>query len=147
MISNFLVKYRLLFLVAFLLTYCFLITVMSSIYQPYYMKINHLDKLFHFGVYALLSVILFSFFVYQDKISLLKTYPVLCAFLFATSFGIMNELLQIFIPYRTFNKLDIIANMLGALSAILTIKFGTSIIKILKLDKDSFVNLIRSFIS
>ncbi len=147
MINNFLVKYRLFFLVVLLLAYCFLITVMSSIYQPYYIKINHLDKLFHFSAYALLSGILFSFFVYQDKISFLKTYPVLCTFLFATSFGIMNELLQIFIPYRTFNKLDIIANMLGVLVAILTMKFWISVIKIPRLEKDSFVNLIRSFIS
>jgi|GEM_PF-3839389 len=107
---------------------------MSSISQPYYLKLNSLDKFFHFGAYALLSVILYFVLVNQDKVSLLKIYPVFFTFLFATSFGILNELHQLFIPYRTFNKLDIFANTLGTFAAVMTIKFGTLILKFVKIN-------------
>jgi VanZ family protein len=38
-------------------------------------------------------------------------------------FGILNEFYQIFIPGRTLNILDVIANMVGSLIVVLLIQF------------------------
>ena len=75
----------------------------------------HLDKLGHFLAYALLSFLLFK-----------RTGTKKHAFLIAGTFGLAIEVIQYFIPYRSFDVLDITVNFLGA---------GTLYLKKLPRDK------------
>ncbi|MFI5236666.1 MAG: VanZ family protein [Ignavibacteriales bacterium] len=53
--------------------------------------------------------------------------------LLAFLFGFLNELHQLFIVSRTFNKFDLLANVMGTIMVILVIKFTTKFIRALKI--------------
>jgi len=74
------------------------------------------------GAYGLLSFILYFFLIIQNKIQLLKKYPATFTLLLATAFGLANEFHQIFIPTRTFNKFDLLANLIGIVLTLGVIK-------------------------
>lgn len=61
------------------------------------------DKITHFLMYFLLSFFLQKEYSRNDK-----------TFIFAVSYGILMEIIQFFIPYRSFEFFDILANSLGA---------------------------------
>jgi len=86
-------------------------------------KSSQIDKLYHMGAYGLLSFILYFFLIIQNKIQLLKKYPATFTLLLATAFGLANEFHQIFIPTRTFNKFDLLANLIGIVLTLGVIKF------------------------
>lgn len=95
-------------------------------------KSNSPDKFYHFGAYGLLSFILYFTLFFQNKILIFKRYTAVFTLLFASLFGVLNELNQIFIPGRSANMLDMIANFLGSLLTILIIKFSLKILKSFK---------------
>ena len=93
--------------------YMFLILIMSLIPGKSLESIEILsqDKILHFIEYSILVVLGFKAF------SDLKNSVFLVIF-FGTSFGCLNELMQIFIPGRTSSLYDSLANLLG-------VSFGT----------------------
>ncbi len=73
-----------------------------------------IDKIVHFGMYAILSGLCLMAF---------KNWANAKIFLFCLSFGILMEILQFaFFPGRYFEWSDIIANALGALVGMILIK-------------------------
>ena len=69
-------------------------------------SIPYLDKLIHFLAFFILSVgTLYAFRVTQ----------IFQCILFIVCYGIFIEVIQYFIPYRSFEILDIIADIIGAL--------------------------------
>jgi len=76
--------------------------------------IPFLDKIIHGLIYALLS------FVSSNALHL-KNHPKarFLGFSYAFSFGIFMEVLQFFIPYRSFDTADIFANLLGSALGVL----------------------------
>jgi len=88
-----------------------------------------MDKLYHIAAYGLLSFILYFFLIFQNRVQFLKKFPATFTLILATTFGFMNELHQIFIPTRTFNKYDIFANLIGIVVSIVVIKFFLAVNK------------------
>ena len=73
-----------------------------------------IDKIGHFGMYAIMSIISFKAFVNWANAKI---------FLFCFTFGILMEILQYaFFPGRYFEWSDIMANALGALVGITLIR-------------------------
>lgn len=73
-----------------------------------------IDKIGHFGMYAVMSIISLKAFVNWANAKI---------FLFCLSFGILMEILQFaFFPGRYFEWSDIMANALGALAGITLIR-------------------------
>ena len=72
------------------------------------------DKILHFIEFFILSLILFLAF----KASGAK-YPYVLAILIAISLGILTELIQIYVPGRSFSIYDIIADILGAVTILI----------------------------
>lgn len=73
--------------------------------------INYYGQILHFSVYACLSLLLFAslkFDVERRKASSL-------AFIIAFLYGLLLELLQHFLPYRSASVIDASINGLGAL--------------------------------
>ena len=79
-------------------------------------NLTHIDKLFHFGTYAMLTFLWFAGFRYSLKKE--KTQAIFYATLFSILFGIVIEVLQhTLTTYRSMDVFDVIANTLGALLA------------------------------
>jgi VanZ family protein len=109
-----------------------ILIIFTSIPSDPAIKSNSPDKLYHFGAYGLLSFILYFALYFQNKMLSFKKYPALFTLLFAFLFGLLNELSQLFIPSRTFNKFDLLANFLGSCLTVIIIKFSIKSIRKLK---------------
>lgn len=78
-----------------------------------------LDKLIHASVYGLLTIFWsFGLFRQQDFI-LLRNNALLVATIITFSYSILLEAVQAALPYRSFEVLDVIANLLGIVFAYL----------------------------
>jgi len=131
-VYKFLVKYRLHILFTILCFYSIVLVVLSSLPQSTEIKSSGVDKYYHLGAYGLLSFIVYFTLTFQDRISLFKRYSASFTLLLTFIFGVLNELHQLFIPSRTFNKFDLLANILGSLLMIIVIKFSLKIISLVK---------------
>lgn len=89
----------------------FYLSVMSTGGQP---PFPHFDVLAHFMMYFGLAV----FLSWSLKASVLMTSRgvILLAFIMATFYGLMNEIIQIYIPERGFEYKDLLANAAGAIA-------------------------------
>lgn len=90
------------------------------------------DKFIHFGFFSLLSYIIYFALSYQDKLWFLKKHRTVITILFALLIGALIEIIQLYMPTRTSNIFDEIANLCGALFTILIIKYSPNKIKELK---------------
>ena len=88
--------------------YMFLILIMSLIPGKSLVSIEILsmDKILHFIEYSILGILGFKAFSNVKNLVLLVIF-------FGTSFGCLNEVIQIFIPCRTPRLYDSLANLLG----------------------------------
>ena len=125
-------KYYLYIIYTVLLIYSITLIVLSSLPLSSSPKSVYFDKIQHFGAYALLTFILYLALKFQNRILLLKNNPALFAALIAFSFGFMMEIQQLLLTSRTFNKYDLLANMIGSILMILIIKFGIKIFKVIR---------------
>ena len=109
---------RKLFLIA--ITYTIFVYVISlvKVQVPVKISIRNLDKVVHFGIYFIFTLIWFGFFSGLDlKKNILK--EVLKASLLAFFVGISIELLQEFLRKSRFGDVyDVLANSLGILMAV-----------------------------
>lgn len=94
--------------------YCALIFIQSSRPAPEIIPaITHLDKLLHAGAYALLSALFFRAYRttrYRDR----TNYIVIFSILSAGLYGISDELHQHFVPYRSADIQDALADIAGS---------------------------------
>ena len=81
------------------------------------------DKIEHFGAYGLLGVLLYSTLYFQKKYRILKEFPATFTLLFASLYGMVDELHQFFVPGRNADILDWTADFTGALVAVIITKF------------------------
>ena len=129
---NYINKYRVFLIYITLIIYVSIIIFLSVLPDRWLGKLTNIDKLFHFAAYGLLSFILFFALVFQNKIDLFKKYPSTFTLIFTTLFGILNELFQIFVPSRSANPLDILANFLGSIIMVVLLKYNLNNLRQLK---------------
>jgi VanZ family protein len=77
----------------------------------------HEDKVIHFTLYFLMSLC-----VYEACRKSKFVKPFLAAFIYSAAVGTVLECSQIFIPYRSFELGDILANMIGAFIGVVIVK-------------------------
>jgi VanZ family protein len=97
------------------LVWLFLIYFISS--HPSIADINspftHFDKLVHMGVYGILYLLLYWNLTYAPK-SLWGRHPVFFSLLLTILYGLSDEIHQIYIPMRTADFADFLADSAGA---------------------------------
>lgn len=76
------------------------------------------DKLLHFGAYGLLSIFLYLQLFFQTKYNLLKNYPALFTVTIASIYGLLDEIHQMYVPGRSAEFLDWLADFSGSLLAV-----------------------------
>jgi VanZ family protein len=91
---------------------CFLVVLfLSTLPGTKVQFISTSDKLVHFAAFFVLSILLL--FAYKF------TKPFFMTSLLMAVFGIVIEVLQIYVPYRTFDVYDFLADMLGVMTALI----------------------------
>lgn len=74
-----------------------------------------LDKLVHIGLFFVMCWLGSRAFYYQSRYGWLKRSPLLGAFIFTILYGILDEVHQIYVPGRTSDVNDVLADVTGAL--------------------------------
>jgi VanZ family protein len=80
------------------------------------------DKILHFGVYGLLVILCYISLTHQSKLALFSKSPYLWAVIITSIYGLTDEIHQYFVPNRSCEFQDWIADFIGALIGILLIK-------------------------
>ncbi len=100
------------------------IFIESSFPGNYYPEIDITlaDKYVHFIIYFGLCLLFFYSLKNQTKFVKLYEYPLVFALLFTSLFGVTDELHQYFVPGRSCDILDWVADTIGALMCVIFIK-------------------------
>jgi len=94
--------------------YCLLIFLQSSRPSPRIMPVwPFMDKVLHFAAFALLGALFLRAF-YTTRIRHHLILIVTLSILFSALFGISDEIHQSFVPYRTADAMDVLADTLGS---------------------------------
>lgn len=81
-----------------------------------------LDKVAHFSIFFILCWFSRRAFDFQESIRWLKKQALLWAFIFSCIYGYFDEFHQRFVPGRTYDYYDMLADAIGALSFVLLFK-------------------------
>ena len=98
-----------------ILIYCLLIFAQSSYPSPESVPDwPYLDKLLHIAAYAFMGALFFRAFRTLRIKNQLKLVMIL-SILFASLYGISDELHQYFVPFRNADLMDVLADILGSI--------------------------------
>lgn len=105
-----------------LVVYWVIILVLTSLPSTEFVPVLRLgDKFEHFIAYMGLGSILFFALHFQKRFPKLKKYIFISSLSICYLYGIFDEIHQIFIPGRSFDWFDVIANYLGSFIGIFLI--------------------------
>jgi VanZ family protein len=96
---------------------------------------NVSDKIEHFGAYGLLSVFLYLNLYFQNRFELLKKFPATFTVLIASIYGMVDEIHQMYVPGRSAEFLDWLADFSGSLVAVLITRYLIGRIKEIEIEK------------
>lgn len=119
-----------------LFIYWLILFTLTSLPLDRAININVGDKIEHFGAYGLLSFLLYLTLYFQKKSSLLSTFPATFTIVFASFYGMIDELHQLFVPGRYADVLDWVADFSGSLLAVLITQYLLKKIKEIEIDKN-----------
>lgn len=80
------------------------------------------DKIKHFGAYFVLAFLLNCALKIQNKYPKMSENSIVFTFIITFSYGLFDEIHQIFIPGRYFDWWDLIADVFGSIIGILLVK-------------------------
>ena len=82
------------------------------------------DKVVHFGVFAILIVLLALGFIKQYRFNIFRSKAITIAFSISIPYGIFLEMIQgLWLDDRYFDVYDVIANAIGCILGIIIFKF------------------------
>lgn len=119
-----------------LIIYWCILFILTSLPSGIAISTDVSDKINHFGAYGLLSVLLYSCMHFQEKYKLFKNYPATFTLFFASIYGLLDEIHQMFVPGRSAEFLDWIANFLGSVTAVLITSYIIKILRQSELEKN-----------
>lgn len=89
-----------------------IVTLVSGV-KSSNIELNIIDKLIHAILFGGLSLLMVIGFIKQNEFKDLKFYAEKHTFIFCFCYGILIEIIQYLLPYRTFSWLDVLANTCG----------------------------------
>lgn len=120
-----------------LFLYWIILFILTSLPSGMAITTDVSDKINHFGAYGLLSVFLYSTLYFQNKFSILKKYPALFTVVIASVYGALDEIHQMYVPGRSAEFLDWIADFTGSIVAVLITRYLLEYIKKLEFEKSN----------
>ena len=120
-----------------LIVYWLILFVLTSLPSKSAITIGVSDKIEHFGAYGILASVLYVNLYFQKKFKKLNKYPGTFTLIFASLYGVMDELHQLFVPGRTADILDWTADFLGVMLGILITRVLIEKLKQMELKKSN----------
>lgn len=120
---SYLERYRLYILKIPLIVYWLILFILTSLPTGLALKTDFSDKVNHFGAYGILSVLLFLNLKLQYKNEVIKKYAGTFTIIIASIYGMLDELHQIFVPGRSAEFWDWLADFAGSVVAVLILNF------------------------
>jgi VanZ family protein len=107
------------------LVWALLIFVSSSIPGTDFPRVNfpHVDKVVHFCYYFTFTILTARAFKFQPHFTDLSRFSITLSFLVATAYGVLDEVHQMFVPYRSPDPLDLYTDIGGAFLAVVALWF------------------------
>lgn len=92
-----------------------IIFILSSIPGNYFPEqpFDLFDKLVHACLFGILTYLIYRGFQYQDKSAFFKNFSIAIAFLICVIYGIIDEIHQEYVPGRSPDITDALADILG----------------------------------
>lgn len=118
-----------------LIIYWIILFILTSLPSSMAITTDVSDKVNHFGAYGLLSVLLYLNLYFQDKIEVLNKFPATFTVLIASIYGMVDEIHQMFVPGRSAEFLDWLADFSGSLVAVLITRYLIGRIKEIEKNK------------
>ncbi|NLT50987.1 MAG: VanZ family protein [Ignavibacteria bacterium] len=103
-----------------LVLYWLIIFIGTSIPGGSIPSIGVSDKFKHFAAYFILTIMLSIAFSLQEKLLFIKKHVILSSLFVASSYGVIDEIHQSFIPGRSCDLYDWIADFIGAVLGVVT---------------------------
>lgn len=127
-----------------LIIYLLIIFISSSIPGDNFPKVDFefSDKIVHFIIYSILFILFFYSLKNQTKYTKLQKSALEYSFLFTALYGVTDELHQYFVPHRSCELFDWLADLAGALVVYIPFKIYNS-----KMKKISIALFIFTFFS
>ena len=100
------------------IVYCLAIFFQSSFPGPERMPdVRFLDKLLHFGAYAVLGILFFR--AYETlPLKNNRNLLIFISIVSATLYGVSDEIHQYFVPFRHADLMDVVANTMGSICGV-----------------------------
>ena len=90
----------------------------AAIYLLVFLRMHVPEERSHLIEYSVLAVIIFEALLERRKQGSNIKYPAFLAWILASSIGVLDELVQLLVPFRVFDPVDIFFNTLAAFMAI-----------------------------
>ena len=97
--------------------------------QKYVQFFDISDKIKHFSAYLGLAVLLGLNLHFQEKWKSFAQHYLSYTFIICTAYGLIDEIHQIFVPNRSAEFLDWVADLSGAILGVLIVRFFIKVIK------------------
>ncbi len=101
-------------------------TLPSSKYADFF---DISDKIKHFSAYSILAILLGLNLYFQEKWKNLSNFYLNYTFIICGLYGILDELHQLFVPNRSAEVLDWLADIGGTILGIILVRFFIKILK------------------
>lgn len=118
-----------------LIIYWLILFILTSLPSGMAITTDVSDKINHFGAYGLLSVFLYTALHFQNKYITMKKYPAIFTVLIASFYGALDEIHQIYVPGRSAELLDWLADILGSITAVIITKYLLEYLKRTEFEK------------
>ncbi len=119
-----------------LIIYWIILFILTSLPSSMAITTDVSDKVNHFGAYGLLSVFLYLNLNFQNRFELLNKFPATFTVLIASIYGMVDEIHQMFVPGRSAEFLDWLADFSGSLVAVLITRYLIRRIKEIEIEKN-----------
>jgi VanZ family protein len=81
------------------------------------------DKLIHAGIYGLLGALCYISLIHVSKENIFTRFPLIWTAIIVSLYGASDEYHQSFVPYRSAEVLDWVADAVGAILIVLLIRY------------------------
>lgn len=118
-----------------LIIYWIILFILTSLPSGMAITTDVSDKVNHFGAYGLLSVFLYLNLYFQNKFFILKKNPAIFTVIIASIYGALDEIHQIYVPGRSAELLDWIADLSGYIVAVIITGYLLGYFKRIEFEK------------
>lgn len=116
---KFLKDHKALMVYAPMIIYWLLVSIVNALPPGSLSKITINDKVGHCLAYFILTGFICIANMVQNKFYILKTHPFIAALIFAAFYGMLNEIIQLYVPGRSCDFQDWLADVAGGILAVL----------------------------